>query len=41
MWATAWQLKKLATWGHESAVALNVTFGTNQYGVSNYKFQIS
>lgn len=33
MWATEWQVKKLATLGHGSALALDATFGTNQYSV--------
>ncbi|CAM6099313.1 unnamed protein product [Calypogeia fissa] len=32
VFATEWMLKKLATLGHKNAVALDGTFGTNEYG---------
>lgn len=33
VFATNWMLKKLSKLGHDSAVAMDGTFGTNQYGV--------
>lgn len=36
VFATPWMLKKMAKLGHNSAVALDGTFGTNEYGVSSH-----
>lgn len=34
VWSSPWQIKKLATLGHNGAVAMDATFKTNEYGVS-------
>lgn len=41
VWASPWQIKKLAKDGHEGAVAMDATFKTNEYGVIIYFFSPS